>query len=39
MSDNSNIKNIVDIIDLISNMVLEYINEQHIREISNKNTS
>lgn len=39
MSDNSNIKNIVDIIDLISDMVLEYINEQHIRETSNKNTS
>lgn len=39
MSDNSNIKNIVDIIDLISDMVLEYINEQHIREGSNKNTS
>ena len=32
-------KDIKEIIDMISDMVLEYINEQHIREISNKNTS
>lgn len=32
-------KDIKDVIDIISDMVLEYINEQHIREISNKNTS
>ena len=36
MENNENIK---EIIDMISDMVLEYINEQHIREISNKNTS
>lgn len=32
-------KDIKDVIDIISDMVLEYINEQHIRETSNKNTS
>lgn len=32
-------KDIKDVIDIISDMVLEYINEQHIRESSNKNTS
>lgn len=36
MENNENIK---EIIDMISDMVLEYINEQHIRESSNKNTS
>ena len=36
MENNENIK---EIIDMISDMVLEYINEQQLRESSNENTS
>lgn len=36
MKNNENIK---EIIDMISDMVLEYINEQQLRKSSNKNTS
>lgn len=36
MGDNENIK---DIVDIISDMILEYINEEKIKENSNKNTS
>lgn len=31
-------KDIKDVIDIISDMVLEYINEQYAKENSNKNT-
>lgn len=36
MRDNENIK---DVVDIISDMILEYINEEKIKENSNKNTS
>lgn len=36
MKNNENVK---DIIDIISDMILEYIKEEKIKENSNKNTS